>query len=117
MKIHSVIDVITNSSTELFVCNTNKDIEYIKELLQELLDLYNKGTDEYLLYEDVFNDPFIYTKEMFLKVDPEYKYNYGYEKEENLGKIIIRGTSDNSIPYGLFDLIEIFFSTDKYHLG
>jgi hypothetical protein len=30
---HSILDVITNSSTELFICDTNKTIEVVKEIL------------------------------------------------------------------------------------
>jgi hypothetical protein len=38
---HSFVDVITNSSTELFVCDTDKSIEMVKEILQTVLDGYN----------------------------------------------------------------------------
>lgn len=33
IKLHSTIDLITNSSTEIFICNTKKDIEVIKSIL------------------------------------------------------------------------------------
>lgn len=33
INLHSILDVITNSSTELFVCDTNKTVEMIKEIL------------------------------------------------------------------------------------
>lgn len=38
---HSFVDVITNSSTELFVSDTDKSIEMIKEVLQTIIDGYN----------------------------------------------------------------------------
>ena len=50
MPIHSVIDLITNSSTEIFVDCTNS-IEPTKELLQEFLKL--NGSD--LSVDDVFD--------------------------------------------------------------
>ena len=34
ITIHSEIDLITNSSTELFICNTNKSLEIVKEILE-----------------------------------------------------------------------------------
>jgi hypothetical protein len=42
VNLHSFVDVITNSSGELFVCDTEKSLETVKSLLHEMLDLYNK---------------------------------------------------------------------------
>ncbi len=36
IKIHSFIDVITNSSTELFVCDTDRSLEAVKGLVYEI---------------------------------------------------------------------------------
>jgi hypothetical protein len=36
----SFVDVITNSSSELFICNTDKSIDLVNEILQELLNGY-----------------------------------------------------------------------------
>lgn len=38
---HSFVDVITNSSSELFVCNTDKTIDLVKDILKELLHKHN----------------------------------------------------------------------------
>lgn len=38
---HSFVDVITNSSSELFVCNTEKTIDLVKDILKELLYKHN----------------------------------------------------------------------------
>ena len=35
IKTHSFVDVITNSSTELFVCDTDKSVDTIKDLFRE----------------------------------------------------------------------------------
>jgi len=40
-KIHSFIDVITNSSSELFIFKTDKTVDTLKEILKESLDNYN----------------------------------------------------------------------------
>lgn len=127
IKIHSIIDVITNSSSELFICDTDKSLEIIKELLQDMLDLYNKGNDTNYKFDEVFSEPYLYTKE---DVDKEkqdleewnkkgYGWNgYGYEgKEENIGKIVIESKDDNSIPFDLMELIEGMFDARRYHLG
>lgn len=45
-RTHSFVDVITNSSSELFIGKAKNDSDIIKDLLQEMLDLYNK-TSEY----------------------------------------------------------------------
>lgn len=59
---HSFVDVITNSSTELFVCDTKKEISFIKEALKEMLKLYNKLHDAKFTYKDCFKDPVIVYK-------------------------------------------------------
>ena len=33
IPVHSFVDLITNSSSELFVCNGNKSVEAVKEIM------------------------------------------------------------------------------------
>ncbi len=114
-KPHSFVDVITNSSTELFVCDTEKSIETVKEILTKMVNVY----DDTLTFEDIFEDPKLYTKKKFEEdkktTSPEYEW--GYEKEENIGSVMIYGTGDNSIPYELFELITHTFNASQHHLG
>ena len=47
---HSIVDLITNSSTELFVIDTDKSIETVKEILQKesidyFKEIYNEWKD------------------------------------------------------------------------
>lgn len=42
---HSFVDLITNSSSELFICDTNKNVETIKQIIQKLAKLYNDKMD------------------------------------------------------------------------
>lgn len=42
---HSIVDVITNSSTELFVGTTDKTKEFIEEIIGEYLSTYTKVHD------------------------------------------------------------------------
>jgi hypothetical protein len=120
-NIHSFVDVITNSSSELFICD-RKDIsiEFINIILKELLNLYNNASGNELVYENVIGSVDIYTQEKYLN-DYENtdngKYMRGYEKEENIGKIFIESKDDNSIPYAFFDFIEDVFDSQRYHLG
>ena len=42
INIHSAVDLITNSSSELFVCNTKKSVEAVKEIIAVLAENYNR---------------------------------------------------------------------------
>ena len=46
---HSILDVITNSSTELFVCDTDKTVEMVKEILAADPNVY--GYEEPWVFE------------------------------------------------------------------
>lgn len=131
IKIHSFVDVITNSSTELFMCNKKKSVKQVKEVLKDIVNHYNNGVKKKLYGEygkKISIDNFIvriYTKKEYDKhIKENTKYGdygdwdgYGYEKKENIGKIIIKGSDDNIIPYELFDMIEDVFDADRKHLG
>lgn len=73
---HSFVDVITNSSSELFVCNTDKSVETVKEVLVKLTKIHNEKTelacgvselDVTTLFENVFKEPTVaqYTFSMY----------------------------------------------------
>lgn len=134
IDIHSFVDVITNSSSELFLCNTDKAIETVKEQLASMLDTYRTCTQnieeyeqhDYLNFDNVFGNIYVYTEEAYkqdkkrkaeLIKEYENDYSWGYEKKENIGKIIIESAGDNSIPYALWEIMEIAFDTYRYHLG
>lgn len=55
---HSFVDLITNSSSELFVCNTTKTVDMVKGLLKELLEMHGRlqGTPTKYSFSDVFGD-------------------------------------------------------------
>ncbi len=135
LKLHSRVGIITNSSTELFVIS--KPVENIEELLQAMIDLENKINKTSLQYDDVFKSLVLYTKEKF-KDDardsveaikryeercgrkPEHSYDWGYEKEENVGATMLYGACDNTIPYWILELIECSNfgeRIERFHLG
>ncbi len=65
---HSFVDLITNSSSELFVCNTNKSIEMIKNLLTKLIETHSELSGVHYTYNGCFG-----------KIE-EAKYTYDLEK-------------------------------------
>lgn len=113
INIHSFVDVITNSSTELFVLDTDKAIETVVEILEEAIALHNKTHDTSLEFKDVFNDPYIGSGKDALDGWEDY-YNSSIDKG-----IILRGADNNSIPYWMWEFIESTFgySTERFHLG
>lgn len=137
LNIHSHLDLITNSSTELFITGGENNVDTVKEILQEILDSWNKlartgafgphwvkNKRKYLNKEQEKLEPiyklddilevFVFTENMF---KAQEDYGWGYEKRENIGKIIIESRTDNSIPYEMFEWIEEAFCAKRYHLG
>ena len=113
IPIHSFVDVITNSSTELFVSGTNKKIEAVKEILEVAVQLHNKAFNENLTLDDIMEIYYGFAgKEIRLAGFEEY---YNPKIKEG---IIIRSVSDNTIPYWMFNFItQVFYPTENFHLG
>jgi hypothetical protein len=65
---HSFVDLITNSSSELFICDTKKSIDTVKEIVIELVNITNqklklKDCEEYstsYVFTDMFQEPEIF---------------------------------------------------------
>ena len=79
IPIHSFVDIITNSSTELFTADTNKDVEAVKEILQDIIDWYNTRNDcGYTM--DIFGSIFKFSSKDFYKyvTDDDYEYDNPY---------------------------------------
>jgi len=104
---------VSNSSSSSFICDTEISLEKVKEKLVLMVDFYNDLNDEDNDFEDIFNEPFI-SDDSYCKSDwADY-----YEAMRNSkGKIIIESAQDNSIPYGLQNLIEDTFDAYRCHLG
>lgn len=124
INVHSFVDVITNSSTELFICDTKKSVEVIKTILQKIIDITNlseNGEDlpQSSKVEDIFNVYELTDKNAgsLTETLEGYCTYTKYEKKQLIGKIVIERTSDNIIPYEIFDLITQTFNTDRIHLG
>jgi hypothetical protein len=118
INLHSFVDVITNSSSELFVCNTDKAVETVESILREKLIQFNTLHDRNYVYEDCFDPVYIYTQEMHTEGGSgPYGHGWDYENQNNVGKLIIQSACDNTIPYDMFDLIEGLFDANRHHLG
>jgi len=116
-KVHSFVDVITNSSTELFVCDTEKSLEVVEEILQKILAGYNLAMDKNLAFDEVFCKPSIATKGEIEELHRNYG-DYGHYQPIPEGAVLIYGAGDNTIPFSMFDMIEERFGgVDRWHLG
>lgn len=107
MKIHSVVGLITNSSTELFVVDPTKftveEIEEKLELLYALLERYNPG-DISIAEADII--------ETYNSSWKEKEVYYQYNK----GDILLRA-EDSEWGYGALEMIETIFNAKRFHLG
>jgi hypothetical protein len=134
-----VSDVTTNSSSEMFVCDTKLSIAKVKECLGALLKAYMVAQDlDHMDFDSVFGSVQLATEED--RGTAEEWEGYRGEQDEQfkndpvlrtalsigqprsripvVGKdIVIRSEGDNSIPYELFDFIENIFNAGRYHLG
>lgn len=81
-KPHSFIDVITNSSTELFVGDQAKGIEFVKEALVELLrqDDEKRNSTHPTKFESVFGSVRVLTESDVMEfIDQIVGYKDGYD--------------------------------------
>ena len=77
MKIHSIVDVITNSSTVIYTYQDNS-IEPAKELVNEMLKLLgitDKTADDVFYYTALYELDLLHDL-YHDKIDPEYNDNY-----------------------------------------
>lgn len=54
---HSFVDLITNSSSELFICDTDKTLDTIKDILTDLAEKHNISHDQ--LFGSIIKEPSI----------------------------------------------------------
>jgi hypothetical protein len=141
IDVHSALDVITNSSSELFMVS-DSTVDTVIEMLEFMVDQWNvmarkgvfgewwvknervslagKDTDPEPIktFENIFGSIHVYTEDMFKEDQKAHSgYEWGYENRENLGKIIIESCGDNSIPFEIMNWIESAFSAKRWHLG
>lgn len=122
ISIQNISDVITNSSSEIFICqsdNPEQTLELMREVLSSVYDNFkkardNSGSNTYSYYGDSIDD--------FMTLSIAYSdgrdNNWGYTYKT--GDILVESTDDNSIPSVIMDFIYEFFPYNKiqhHHLG
>ena len=124
-KPHSFVDVITNSSTTLFVSDIGKSVDTVRDLLHDkwikFIELYPNKYD----YENDDGTRYVQAnrqnpEEVFSVDEAKQNYTceyYGYSYKK--GDILIRGVDDNSIPSEFFDVIHntLGYGCKQIHLG
>ena len=103
MKILSISDVITNSSSEVFVIHSKPEFQdeinkEIPEFLTKLCDFLEFDVKEIMEF-DVSNSTYI---------DEDFNYNV-FEND-----LLINSVDDNTIPYWMMELIEHLYYFPKF---
>ena len=134
IDIHSFLDVITNSSTELFVVS-DSSVEAVEEMLVYMLEQWNEMAARGLFGQWYIRNERISLKDGKIDSEPLKKFDdvfepvrlmddsdlrdsgWNYQLQQNIGKIIIESASDNTIPGEIMEWIESAFSAQRHHLG
>lgn len=98
MKIHSIVDVITNSSTVIYTYQEDS-IEPAKELVNEMLKLSgitDKTADDIFLFNVLYGLDILYDL-YHNNIDPEYKDCY-----DKIYPYIINCIQNNDIPNWMY---------------
>jgi len=131
-NVKSFVDIITNSSSEIFICSGNKEKEAVEEILRELLKNHNKLADSKYKYKDCFGNIEIaeydfsihavpadildeYVKYHYVSGErhsvydnPEYRENHQKEKEAQVKMGIVDGLYQK-------DAVKYSELTDKWY--
>lgn len=99
LNIHSFVDLITNSSSELFVCDTRKSIDAVKLIIEKIISNYYQEQEQDVpnIWGDIFSEPYIINQDFDLSTYPNQEdinkqdYNFYKEKEREINhKINLR---------------------------
>lgn len=109
LNCHSFIDIITNSSSEIYVTTTGKTLEFVKELLNCYIQQFNNFANHMsilikssLTVEDVFN------------ITIETEYPYMSKEEIYADEYYLKHLGEDEIKkYFSVDVINIILK-DKY---
>lgn len=125
LKIQSIADVITNSSSEIFIIKDETDLEMSLDSYRGFLDDLERYSKLFLEKEHISGSYMTHNgPEDFYEVSiAEYKYydhDYGYSYD--VGDLLIESVTDNSIPFEVMEYIEDSARSHGYqckrrHLG
>ena len=113
IEIHSFVDTITNSSSELYVLKPGKNIELIRGALQEMMDAYVAvmGPEYNYIRQDI-DEVIIIREHSGGKVEESWD---GISAPE--GSIIIQSAMDNSIPYFIGEFLNTHLNATHERKG
>ena len=125
LKIQSIADVITNSSSEIFVIKNPKGLSLTEDdysgFLQDLeayanLLLETKHSQGQYESDDSISD--WYETEIADKKEYDGFYDYGYD----VGDLLVESSGDNTMPHELMEYVESSainhgYSCKRVHLG
>ena len=112
--IQSISDIITNSSSEVFVVSTDKHAE-VAEFIKNICDIFGVNMNEIMEFDSA----------------TENGYIKGWDIKYKKGDLIIESTDDNTIPGIIMNIIEELSwsnhlpnlkplnikNVNRYHLG
>lgn len=140
VNVDSFSNVITNSSTDIFACKTDKSVQAVEDLLNSIASAAGESAG-CKVAESTIRDFFEIVKwyagydmdgniDRYLDLDDKkisdelytlwltkHAYFFGSDADEKNKIIIIEGNDDNSIPYWLQEFIENRLGGLRYHLG
>lgn len=132
-KIQSISDVITNSSTEVYIAYCSCDKEAIIDIVNAVLSITNGGKfEDYFEFEWVPNEDLLYDKWECDEIETPFKewiktlseddlfdYHQGsyYNEERNYveGYIIKAKDPKNARAASFLSHLDSIFSVDTYH--
>ena len=97
IRVQSVSDIITNSSSEVFICTTNGNQDELATEVQEFIDTLMKV----LGYE---NDEFYTGATVEVAKEDGKVEDFGYKY--NKGDLLIWSKDENSIPWNIVGILE-----------
>lgn len=114
IKIQSISDIITNSSSEVFIIDTNKHAE-VSKFIEDICNIFGVNVNDIIEFESATKDGGI----------------YGWDAKYKKGNLLVWSKGENSIPFPILDLITNLIwadhlpaiekmnikTIDKIHLG
>ncbi len=113
IKIHSVVDVITNSSTELFIMQ-GKTQGSVEKILSSIFEKHGHSLDvdcRPLAPLDYRN------KKEIVNILYGFQHNLIKRLKFDGSEFVLVGETDNSIPYEVMEEIENTFHCYRIHMG
>lgn len=78
LKIDSVVDVITNSSSEIFVGKATQSIEFVAQYLRDILDEYNEKESKKHSFSECFGEIYFITEDNLSEFIDRYVMDWGF---------------------------------------